>query len=131
MFWTSQNFHVPERTAFRVLALMKKNKGLNHRQGAGAPRKIQPNDKRGISSIIKSVSRISVRQLTTRLESNDGKSTSIPKVSKFGQISPDDSSSSPNPGAAYLVWLVRLAPYHFFHCTRIVSLFYEIFYVKP
>ena len=37
------------------------NKGLDHRQGAGAPRKIPPNDKRRISNIMKSVPRISVR----------------------------------------------------------------------
>ena len=71
----SSRIHVPERTIFRVLALIKKNKGLDHRQGAGAPRKIPPNDKRRISNILKSIPRISVRQLTTRLESNVGKST--------------------------------------------------------
>ena len=67
--------HVPERTVFRVLALIQKIKGLDHRQGAGAPRKIPPNDKRRISNILKSTPRISVRQLTTRLESNVGEST--------------------------------------------------------
>ena len=44
----SSRIHLPERTVFRVLALIKKSKGLDYRQGAGAPRKIPPNDKRRI-----------------------------------------------------------------------------------
>ena len=65
----------PREDGFTGSYANKKNKGLDHRQGAGSRRKIRPNDKRRISNILKSVPRIYVRQLTTQLESNVGKST--------------------------------------------------------